>query len=156
MLATLRRAEAQNAEKEARSVAVFCRRMLDAWQATLRRAPEAAQKLASLDSASRTAPPYWLEHFQHANLLLSRLHEAQGDLPRALESLRRRHYGLGLPLYLSSYLREEGRLAALLGDRPGAIAAYGHYLALRQDPEPSLRPQVDQVRRELAKLLAER
>ena len=122
----------------------------------LRRLPDASRKLASLDSASRTVPPGWLGHFQHANLLLSRLYEAQGDLPRALESVRRRHYGLGVPLYLSSYLREEGRLAALTGDRTGAITAYRHYLALRQDPEPSLRPQVDQVRREMAKLLAER
>ena len=34
------------------------------------------------------------------------------------------------------YLREEGRLAALTGDRQGAIRAYRHYLALRGDAEP--------------------
>jgi tetratricopeptide (TPR) repeat protein len=154
-LTVLAHADSNRSEPEASSVAAFCSRMLDAWQAMLRRLPGAPRKLASLDSASRTLPPDWLEHFQHANLLLSRLYEAQGDLPRALESVRRRHYGLGIPLYLSSYLREEGRLAALTGDRTGAITAYRHYLALRQDPEPSLRPQVDQVRREMARLLAE-
>lgn len=47
----------------------------------------------------------------------------------------------------------EGRLAALTGDRAGATRAYQHYLALRSDPEPVLRPEVEQVRAELARLL---
>ena len=54
------------------------------------------------------------------------------------------------PPFLSSFLREEGRLAALTGDRAGAIRAYRHYLMFRYDPEPSVRPEVDRVRRELA------
>jgi hypothetical protein len=155
-LAAFEGADSTWADSTAPGVALFCARMLDAWQSVLRRTADAARKVASLDSASRTVPPGWLAHFQHVNLLLSRLYESQGDTPHALAVIRRRQYGLGLPLYLSTYLREEGRLAALAGDRHGAIAAYHHYLALRQDPEPSLRPQVDQVRRELAKLLAER
>jgi len=57
--------------------------------------------------------------------------------------------------YLSSLLKDEGRLAALTGDREGAIRAYEHYLALRSDPEPSLKPEVDRVRAELAKLVGE-
>jgi hypothetical protein len=47
------------------------------------------------------------------------------------------------------YLREEGRLAALTGDRAGAIRAYRHYLALRGDAEPALQPEVKRVREEL-------
>ena len=43
-------------------------------------------------------------------------------------------------------------LAALAGDRPGAVTAYQHYLALRSNPEPSLRPKVEAVRAELTKL----
>jgi hypothetical protein len=46
-------------------------------------------------------------------------------------------------------LREEGRLAALLGDREGAIKAYSHYLALRYNPEPAVKPEVDRVRAQL-------
>ena len=41
---------------------------------------------------------------------------------------------------------------SLQGDRAGAIKAYRHYLALRSDPEPALRPAVEAVRAELAKL----
>jgi len=52
-------------------------------------------------------------------------------------------------------LREEGRLAALTGDRAGALVAYRHYLGLRSNPEPRIKPEVEQVRRELAALVAE-
>jgi hypothetical protein len=50
-------------------------------------------------------------------------------------------------------LREEGRLAALTRDRAGAIRAYRHYVALRSDPEPALRPAADTVRAEPARLV---
>jgi hypothetical protein len=93
------------------------------------------------------------EAVSDANLLLAHLWERQGDIPRALRAARRRAGGFRLgPLYLSSFLREEGRLAALTGDTAGAVRAYRHYLALRPDPAPSVRPAVEQVRRELAAL----
>jgi hypothetical protein len=53
---------------------------------------------------------------------------------------------------VATHLREEGRLAARLGDRAGAIRAYRHYLALRSDPEPRLRAARDSVRAELERL----
>ena len=52
------------------------------------------------------------------------------------------------PQYVT-YIREEGRLAALAGDREGAIRAYRHYLALRSEAEPALQPEVRRVREEL-------
>ncbi len=69
--------------------------------------------------------------------------------------MRRRAYNWSNSQYLATFLREEGRLAALTGDRAGAIRAYQHYLALRSDPEPSLKPEVDRVRAELARLVGE-
>jgi hypothetical protein len=56
---------------------------------------------------------------------------------------------------MSTFLREEGRLSALTADTVAAIRAYRHYLALRRDPEAALRPEVEQVRAELAALLSE-
>jgi len=92
-----------------------------------------------------------------ANLALTRLWETQGDLSRALAATRRR---AGMytdwPPFLSSFVREEGRLAALTGDSAGAVRAYRHYLMFRFDPEPSVRPEVERVRRELAILVARR
>jgi hypothetical protein len=57
---------------------------------------------------------------------------------------------------LAYRLRTEGRLAARLGQRDRAIKAYQNYLLWRANPEPSLIPQRDSVRAELAKLTGER
>jgi tetratricopeptide (TPR) repeat protein len=96
--------------------------------------------------------PVGFEDF--ANLEVARLRERQGDRRAALAALRRRPYAYHLTDYLAAHRREEGRLAALTGDRPGAIEAYQHYLALRSNPEPALRQAVEAVRAELARLAA--
>ena len=89
------------------------------------------------------------------NLDIAKLREARGDVAGALRAVRR-HPGYGGQLLPLSYaLREEGRLAALAGDREGAIRAYSRYLALRYNPEPSIKPAVDSVRAELARLVGE-
>jgi len=91
-----------------------------------------------------------------ANLVLARAAEYQGDLPLALRAVRRRAGGFMMgTTYISTFLREEGRLSGLTGDTVGAIRAYRHYLALRRDPEPGLRREVEQVRAELAALVSE-
>jgi eukaryotic-like serine/threonine-protein kinase len=133
--------------------ASMCADLLEAWLATAARQPNAAGLVARLDSlVSHDARGWWADGW---NLVLARLLEQQGKLPRALATVRRREYGLRTPPYLSTYLREEGRLAALVGDTAAAIRSYQHYLALRSNPEPAWRPETDQVRAELAKLLAE-
>jgi hypothetical protein len=101
-----------------------------------------------------TGPPY-RGYDQWWNLVIAQLKEDRGDRAGALAATRRRLYFQAEPLFLSTYLREEGRLAALTGDRAGAIRAYQHYLALRANPEPAMRPQVERVRTELGQLLSE-
>jgi serine/threonine-protein kinase len=121
------------------------------------------QPLADLDSLARTdvfevccGGPTGFDGNPGANLVLARAAEYQGDLPLALSALRRRAGGFMLaPHFMSAFLREEGRLSALTGDTAGAIRAYQHYLALRRDPEPALRPEVERVRAELSALLSE-
>ncbi|MBI2404198.1 MAG: hypothetical protein HYV20_15965 [Gemmatimonadetes bacterium] len=83
---------------------------------------------------------------------LAGLLERTGDIQGALRAVRRRQYHNVTTLYLATHLREEGRLAALTGDTAAAIQAYGHYLALRPDPEPSVVPEVARVRQELERL----
>jgi hypothetical protein len=132
----------------------MCANLLEAWLASLAGQPNAAALVARLDSlVGRGADRWWGEGW---NLVLARLLEKQGNLPRALATVRRRDYGLRTPPYLSTYLREEGRLAALTGDTASAITAYQHYLALRSDPEPPLRAERDSTRAELARLIGER
>ncbi len=92
-----------------------------------------------------------------APFVLSAWRESRGDLPGALAAMRRwhNHWFTGVR-YLSTYLREEGRLAALSGDTTGAMQAYRHYLALVSDPEPSRVPERDRVRMELERLEGQR
>jgi DNA-binding SARP family transcriptional activator len=138
-------------------VTSLCAALLDAERATRLRLPEAEQRLMIADSLSRIMDPReasFHEDAADANLLLAKLWEQHGDIPRALRAARRRcGQMMRRPSYLSSFLREEGRLAALSGDTSGAIHAYRRYLMLRNDPEPSVQPEVDHVRRELATLL---
>jgi serine/threonine-protein kinase len=92
------------------------------------------------------------------NLLLGRMLVDVGETERALAAIRRRPYwGPFCEQYLSApeYLREEGRLAATVGDTAGAIQAYNYYLALREDPDPPWRAQWDSVKTELAALVAQ-
>ncbi|HEY7482344.1 MAG TPA: serine/threonine-protein kinase [Gemmatimonadales bacterium] len=131
-----------------------CAMLLEAMLSAAEKRADADRHLDRLDSLMRTGPPYRSAE-QAWNLVVARLKEAKGDNMGALAATRRRLYFYAEPLYLSTYLREEGRLAAAIGDREGAIRAYQHYLALRSDPEPSLKPQVEQVRAELAQLLDE-
>ena len=83
--------------------------------------------------------------------MLARSYEQSGDRAGALRVIRRGIW-YSPPRNLAPLLREEGRLAASLGDRAGAIRAYEHYLALRTDPEPIFRPERDRIRGEVNQL----
>jgi len=91
------------------------------------------------------------------NLTLARRLVQVGDTARALAASRRRvqlRSHEDLCLALPEFLREEGRLAALTGDRAGAIKVYTRYLGLREDPDYApWRAVRDSVRRELAQLV---
>jgi tetratricopeptide (TPR) repeat protein len=116
--------------------------------ATLTQTPDAGAQRALVDSMALDGccvlPP-WI------NFSLAQAYERSGDEAGALRALRRGVW-YNPPRNLSTQLREEGRIAARLGDRTGAIRAYEHYLALRSDPEPALRPARDSVRSELNRL----
>jgi hypothetical protein len=89
------------------------------------------------------------------NLILARMLRRYGEPVLALAAARRRVYRavMSYPDALPEYLREEGRLAALVGDTAGALRAYRHYLALRENPDPPWRAPWDSVRAELAALV---
>jgi tetratricopeptide (TPR) repeat protein/TolB-like protein len=127
--------------------------LLDAELAGKQRSLDLPKLLPQIDSALTNAS--FMPFLAVGNLIVSRLYEQQGDLPRALAAIRRRVVDLAsgrlFALYVT-YHREEGRLAALNGDRDGAIRAYRRYLALRSGAEPKLQRQVTQVRAELEAL----
>jgi hypothetical protein len=116
--------------------------------ASIRRRPNLPDLLSRADSF--TAAGCCNTH-RFDNVVLAQLEERAGDLRGALAAVRRQRWFFP-PEYLSTALREEGRLAALTGDTAGAVAAYRHYLALRSDPEPELQPDAEHIRQELERL----
>jgi hypothetical protein len=141
---------------EPRAFALLLEAQLDAREGS----PEARKRLRQLDSvlANPRLPFNFFDFgrpplFTYGNLVAARLHEEAGDTAAALAAVRRRVIGNASYPHYVRYRREEGRLAASLGDTAGAIRAYRHYLALRSAPEPRLRAQADTVRIDLAELL---
>lgn len=133
----------------------LCGALLDAMHASGLRLPGARARVAVADSIARENifEVCCGESVSDANLQLARLWEQEGDLPRALAAVKRRAGPFPVaPYYLSTFLREEGRLALLTGDTTAAVRAFRHYLALRPDPEPQLKPRDDAIRQELAAL----
>ena len=149
-VARLRRVSAASGDAGITTFAHSCAMLLDAVAATSNGRSDAPVAVAKLDSLLRTGPGGFLQ--DAGNLILARLKERRGDVRGALAAVRRRETFLTRPLYLSTFLREEGRLAALAGENDAAIDAYRHYLTLRAAPEPPLRSEVDYVRDELGKL----
>ena len=151
-IARLRRSLPRNADgASANSVDIEAEILAGLLALHRKRADDVAASLRLIDSAGVRGCCSLL----FINLVSARLHESTGDPRGALAAIRRGRWVFP-PVYLSTYLREEGRLAALTGDREGAISAYRHYLRLRSDPEPSLRPQVAAVRAELARVERQR
>jgi hypothetical protein len=133
----------------------LCASVLEAALAVSSGRADAPVRLAYADSLFIFSPVsvYW-----YYTLVVARLHVALGDPAMALHILRRRWVGVGenaAIALLSPGMREEGRLAEMIGDTAGAIRAYRHYLSLRADPEPALVPQRDSVRAALGALLGE-
>ena len=132
--------------------------VIEAMYADISRSATARATLERLDSLLRDLD-YSIPRVHRremANLIAARLFERANDPRRALAAVRRRGDSwVPIQPYLATHLREEGRLAAIVGEREQAIAAYRHYLALRYDPEPALREEAERMRRELARLEAE-
>ena len=122
----------------------------EAWVAVHRNDPSADRLLAVADSTWKGVQGFAL----WSSFTLSRLFERHGQPELALRAIRRRYVALGEPLPngLAQSLLIEGRLAARVGDRAGAIQAYQRYLILRRDPEPSMIPKRDSVIAELTAL----
>lgn len=93
-----------------------------------------------------------------AGLFIAQWRERQGDYEAARAALRRRPMIWNSPhmVVFPASLREEGRLAALVGDTAGAVRAYSHYLDLRTHPDPGpMAEEVKRVKEHLARLIAQ-
>jgi hypothetical protein len=127
--------------------------ILESELAARRKSPELPRLLTRLDSVMTNSGDFGAFGLlpRIGNLVAARLYHEQGLLPQALAAIRRQAFGF-FDLLVVTYHLEEARLAALSGDRQGAVRAYRRYLALRSGAEPRLQPQVAAVRAELEAL----
>ncbi|MEP6574790.1 MAG: hypothetical protein ABJD11_18975, partial [Gemmatimonadota bacterium] len=146
----LRRA-IRGAQDSSESTPGLCASVLELEVLAAKKDPALDGKLADFDAYIGSAPggTSWIT--AASNLTIARLLEAKGDIRGALRAVRRRAYITDIRearvlVALSTFLREEGRLATLAGERDEAIGAYRHYLALRSDAEPSSAKEVAEVR----------
>lgn len=128
----------------------YCADLLAAWWAVEEGETRVADSLLGRLSALDARRPLAGRVLQEGNLILADLLGRRGEPDRAINVLRRDRFSL--PIYLSTHLRERGRLAALIGDTVKAVDAFERYLSLRRDPAPPLAYQVARVRAELSGL----
>jgi hypothetical protein len=108
-----------------------------------------------LDSALRAAPASPLLTLMTGNVVAVHAFEQLGDTARALAAARRRPILYGPLQGWTAMLREEARLAAVTGDRAGAVRAYRLFVALRGTAEAPLLREVQRAREEMARLARE-
>jgi hypothetical protein len=88
-----------------------------------------------------------------AALTAARLWEDRSDRVAALRALRRNSFDFSNSNKDRAVIsREEGRLAAMTGDKATAIKAYERYLRFRANADPSLVADREKVRAELQRL----
>ncbi len=125
-----------------------CAAAIEAWRAVLDHRPNSRMLAERLDSLLLTGTPVHWALSEHR--VAARIWELLGEPSRALVAIRRRRRDVAGNL--AGDLGEEGRLALLVGDTTGAVAAWRHYLALRSDPELALRDEVEHIRRQVVVL----
>jgi serine/threonine-protein kinase len=115
----------------------------------LRRSVERVDSLMLAEDISRSPTSRWAQYAIGA----AKVWEKLGDLQRAQSMIGR--YAVweteNIP-YLGAQLAEQGRIAALAGDKPRAIRAYRHVIGMRAAAEPSAQRDTDALKRELARL----
>ena len=110
--------------------------------------------LTRLDSLSRRGAEQPLY-----NLIVARLWEARGNIPKAYEAAQRHSFRTVTPISLlePAFARARGRFAVLMGDTASAIDAYQRYLLFRTRPDSGeVQQEVESVRAALNDLGAER
>jgi serine/threonine-protein kinase len=125
--------------------------VLDAQHAVVTNAPDARRVVAAADSMLREGPP-GVQLRAAGNLAMAHLWERIGDAASAYAASKRVYIEPSFTPFWSTYKRERARLAALNGNVEDAIKHYREYLAMRYEPEPSLRAHIASVQGELARL----
>jgi len=150
--ASVRLKEAIGGDSASKRRARHAALLIDAQLASIEGRPDAVSLANVADSVLRRADS-GSEFLDGAgSLLIARVWEHLGNLPRALAASTR--ISMLAPFY-STFVREHARLSALTGDRYKAISGYREYVWLRSRAEPSEIADLESAKRELNRLLAD-
>ena len=125
--------------------------MLEVRRASQARDPRTPALLDSLDAALRRSTVTYDVRAQ-GNLTAARTFEELGDQQRAFGATQRVLWNLNGDRYISTILKERGRLGAMIGERDAAVKAYETWLTLMGPAEASVADEVERVRAEWARL----
>jgi protein kinase-like protein len=126
-----------------------CADLLDASLVWRTNRAEVSRLLDHADSIYRDSDI--MSDWYATDLVLARLREAMGDVAGAARTIGRVEVAVPADRpYLSTYLREQGRLWLAAGDTARAVRSLRRYVALRSDPEERLRAERDSARAALA------
>lgn len=152
--AVLDRYRGRDADERLGATGELCLALLHAVGAIRGGRPDAAERVAALETYLAEGPRVSATRMNAAYLTLARLWRELGKPERALEAARARAGGVPNMTFNAALLREQGELAAELGRTEEAIGALRHYLAFRQAPEEAVRTEVEEARALLDRLMA--
>jgi tetratricopeptide (TPR) repeat protein len=140
----------------ANAEAVVCVQVLATINAIENQPAALKERALALNALMRDGPAMSATFRNAANIVLMRAAERAGDRPLAYRAISRTPFHPIGWVLLPTMIREQGRLAALSGDRDKAIALYRRYLNFSERAEPAVQKEVDAVRAHLAQLTGER
>jgi hypothetical protein len=140
----------------AKAEATICVQVLATINAIENQPAALKERALALNALMRDGPAIHAAFRNASNIVLGRAAERVGDRALAYRAFSRRPFHPLGSILMPTMLREQGRLAALTGDRDKAIAVYRRYLNLTEQAEPSIQEEVDAVRIHLAQLTGER
>jgi tetratricopeptide (TPR) repeat protein len=138
-----------------RTSVLICAQLLESLNAVFHQSGHARTLLSEFDKFMMAGPRADERLIHGANMAISRMWERLGDREAAYRAIARQGFHPAYFHYLAMMGAEQARLAAMLGKRDEAIQLYRHYLALNEAAEPSMKPQLDRIRRDLARLTTE-
>jgi hypothetical protein len=109
-----------------------CGEIVEAMLAVRRRSADARNRVERLDNVMLSGPALG-DATAWATLATGRLYDLLGDKRRGLAVVQQRPYMKGWPRYLGASLREEAKLAELVGDERARSLALRRYEAFRAD-----------------------
>ena len=137
-----------------RNSAMLCAYLLEALHAVTTNPAGARPTMQAFEDYLKVGPRADERLLNAGNIAAARMWERLGDREAAYRAISRQAFHPAYFHYSQAMMREQARLAALVGKRDDAVQLYQRYLQMQDAAHPSRKADLDQVRRELSRLTA--